>query len=100
MCFTARQDAADELAETLIRVAATLKELPGCILWLVARNPSAPNEVWVQELWGSAQDAERALSSPPNSDVPSPADVMALCAGTPRRTDLDPIGGVGFIQSP
>ena len=99
MCFTARQDKANELADALIGVAAALKELPGCILWLVARNPSAPNEVWVQELWSSAQDAEDALSSPSSPNSSSPADVIALCDGPPRRTDLDPIGGVGFTPN-
>lgn len=96
MCFTAKEGAADELAALLVRVADGLKTTPGCLSWIVARNPQAPAEVWVQELWESAEHAEAALAAEQDPDLPGPADVMALVGAPPQRTDLDPVGGVGF----
>jgi quinol monooxygenase YgiN len=96
MCFRAEPGRADELAGLLVQVADGLRSADGCINWFVARNPAAPDEVWVQELWASEEDAERALASADSASGPSPADVMALCAGPPQRTDLTPIGGVGL----
>ncbi len=97
MCFKAQPGSADELAALLVRVADGLHATPGCLSWIVARNPDAADEVWVQELWESVDAAERALAGEDAGDGPSPADVLALCDGMPRRTDLTPVGGVGFV---
>lgn len=98
MCFTARQGAADELARLLVQVADGLRSTPGCLSWIVARNPEAADEVWVQELWESATAAATALAAEDPDDGPTPADVLALCDGMPRRTDLTVVGGVGFVE--
>jgi hypothetical protein len=97
MCFPAEPGRADELAGLLVQVAEGLQGTPGCVSWIVARNPEAPDEVWVQELWESEEAAEAALAAAPSGDGPKPEDVMALCAGRPSRTDLTPLGGVGFV---
>jgi quinol monooxygenase YgiN len=96
MCFTAKPGSGDALADLLVKVSAGLGGAPGCVSWIVCRNPQATDEVWVQEQWASAEAAERALAAGEGQDGPSPADVMALCAGPPQRTDLEAVGGVGF----
>ena len=96
MIFTARPGSADQLADLLVRVSDGLRATPGCVAWIVSRNPAAEDEVWVQELWESEEAAEAALASEDDAGGPSPADVMALVAGRPSRTDLKPVGGVGF----
>lgn len=93
--FTARPGRAEELEHLLVQVAEGLRGTPGCELWLVSRNPAAPGEVWVQELWASAEAAEAALSAAPSGDGPSPADIMPLLEGPPTRIDLEPLGGAG-----
>jgi quinol monooxygenase YgiN len=96
MVFPAKPGSADELAGLLVQVADRLKGTPGCISWIVARNPEAPDDVWVQELWESEEAAEAALAAEDTGEGPKPADVMALVDGRPSRTDLTPVGGVGF----
>ena len=96
MRFTARPGAADELASLLVRVADSLRSTPGCVMWLVARNPDAESEVWVLEQWESAAAADQALAAEGDGDAPRPEDVLALCAGMPQRTDLTLVGGIGF----
>ncbi len=78
-----------------MQAADGLRSTAGCLSWIVARNPEARDEVWVQELWESAAAAEHALAENSGSGSSS-ADVLALCDGMPRRTDLTPVGGVGF----
>lgn len=99
MCFRAEAGAADELARVLVLVSDGLGSMPGCISWIVARNPQEADEVWVQELWSSEQAADEALTAEGTGDGPTPEDVMRLCDGPPRRTDLIPVGGVGFAAS-
>jgi heme-degrading monooxygenase HmoA len=96
MCFTAMPGRADELADLFVQVASGLRSVPGCISWIVARNPQVADEVWIQELWVSSDAAEQALAAQDSGEGPQPADVMALCAGPPQRIDLTPVGGVGF----
>ena len=95
MVFPAKAGSGDELARLLVAVADGLRETPGCIAWIVSRNAEEPDEVWVQELWEGEEAAEAALAADDEGDGPEPADVMALCAGRPSRTDLIPVGGVG-----
>lgn len=52
----------------------------------------------MQELWESEAAAEAALAAGATGAGPGPADVMALVDGRPSRTDLAPVGGVGFIS--
>ncbi|MGH3628156.1 MAG: putative quinol monooxygenase [Sciscionella sp.] len=96
MCFTAAAGRSDELAELLVKVAEGLQSTPGCVYWLVARNRQAPDEIWVQELWATEDAAEDALAGQDVGGGPTPADVMALRAQPPQRTDLSPVGGVGY----
>ena len=96
VCFPAQPGRADELAGLFVQVAEGLRSAPGCISWIVARNPQSPEEVWVQELWASEDAAEQALASQDAGEGPKPEEVMALCAGPPRRTDLTAVGGVGY----
>ena len=98
MIFVAKPGAADELARLMVEVSEGLRSAPGCVAWIVSRNPEAESEVWIQELWESEADAETALASSDEGTGPSPADVMALVDGRPRRTDLTPVGGVGFTN--
>lgn len=96
--FSAKPGAADQLAALLVQVSDGLRDAPGCLAWIVSRNPEAPEEVWVQELWESEEAAEAALAAGATGAGPGPADVMALVDGRPSRTDLAPVGGVEFIS--
>lgn len=96
MTFTAAAGRAGDLAALLGRVAEVLDGAPGLRQWLVARDPSGGEDVWVVETWDDAAAADAALAAAGTGDGPSPAEVLALCAGPPRRVDLSPEAGVGL----
>jgi quinol monooxygenase YgiN len=94
--MTARPGQGDALATLMVAVAEGLAGTDGCELYLVNRAVDAPDEIWVTEVWSSqaAVDASlQALQS--ESGRARLAEVMALLASSPQRTDLQPQGGVG-----
>jgi quinol monooxygenase YgiN len=91
--FTAAPGRADELAARLTTIAERMDRVEGCLLYLVHRNPAEPDQVWVTELWRSADDVEAALEVARQGD--EIGEVMAMIAGPPERTDLAPVGGLG-----
>jgi quinol monooxygenase YgiN len=94
--MTARPGQGDALARMMLSVAESLTRTEGCELYLINRAPGEPDVVWVTELWASqaAVDASlQALQS--EAGKARLAEVTALLAGPPERTDLEPLGGVG-----
>ena len=52
----------DALVELLLAAAAGLEELPDCLLYLVSRDPSEPEAVWVTEVSTTAKRTRRRSS--------------------------------------
>jgi quinol monooxygenase YgiN len=97
MKMTAQPGRGPELADLLLRVTESLRDLPGCKIYAIAQDTEDPDTVRVIEAWQDEESAQRALtSSPADSNTPKPADVIALLAGPPERVDLDLRGGVGL----
>lgn len=95
MTMTARPGRGDELAALLLEVAESLHGFPGCEVYLIGQDAADRDKVHVTEVWQDEAAAQQALSSPPADDVPRPADVLALLAAPPERTDFTVLGGVG-----
>ena len=96
MRFTAHPGRGEELAALLLRVADGLAGVEGCVTWLVARDPGAPDQVWVQELWASEAHAEAALTPPPRAvTARGRRTSWRSWRRAPERTDLEVLGGVG-----
>jgi len=98
MTMTAQPGRGADLAELLLRVAESLRGFPGCEVYAIARDTQDPDSVRVIEVWQDDASAQAALKAAP-TDGPKPADVMALLAGPPQRTDLDVLGGAGLPPS-
>ncbi|SCE41415.1 Quinol monooxygenase YgiN [Streptomyces sp. DfronAA-171] len=95
MKFTARPGRGADLAGLLLRVADALDGFPGCLLYAIGRDERSPDVVHVTELWRTAADADAALAaSAEATGSPAPAEVLALVAGPPERTDLAVLGGL------
>jgi len=95
MTMTAQPGRGAELAELLLRVADNLRGFAGCEVYVIARDAQDPDSVRVIEVWQDEASAQAALLAAPG-DGPKPAEVMALLAGPPQRTDLDVLGGAGL----
>jgi quinol monooxygenase YgiN len=89
------------LAELMLRVADGLRSTPGCELYIVNRDQTDPDVVWVSELWASQEALDssvRELSS--DAGQAQLAEVTALLESSPGRIDVEPLGGVGFPERP
>jgi quinol monooxygenase YgiN len=81
----------DALAEILLN---GLRDMPGCLSYVVARDPEAPDALWVTEVWES-QEAHAA-------SLELPSVQTAIAAGRPKiagfaqRTVTEPLGGHGL----
>jgi quinol monooxygenase YgiN/mannose-6-phosphate isomerase-like protein (cupin superfamily) len=86
----------DELAAELLEVANGLREVAGCELYVINRDSSDPDVVWVTELWRSEEHMQEALQAPGARE--RIRTVLELVAqGGFERIDLEPRGGVGYL---
>ena len=68
--------------------------MPGCLSYVVGRDPTDPDALWITEVWVS-EEAHRA-----SLDLPSVRDAIArgrpLIAGFGERFVTEPVGGHGL----
>ncbi len=82
----------DALAQKMLEVADSLRDVPGCELYVINRSPSDPDVVWVTEQWRSQEQVDAALEQARDGI----AAVRELVReGGFERIDVEPIGGVG-----
>jgi quinol monooxygenase YgiN len=90
----ARPGKRDALAAKFLEVADLQAENPACELSLVSASPTEEDVVFLTEVWTSAEEHERARTSP---EVQAWAEEMpALVAGPPETTPLALVGGKGL----
>jgi len=96
--FTAQPGRGDELAELLLAAADSLREAAGCELYLINRAVSEPDVVWVTELWLSQEALDGSLEQlQTDAGKARVAQVNALLDTNPELTELEPLGGVGYL---
>lgn len=70
--------------------------MPGCLSYVVAKDPTDPNAVWITEVWDSQASHEASLS------LPSVQDAIArgkpLIAKFGEHFVTEPIGGHGLNE--
>lgn len=71
-----------------------MQNLPGCLSYIVALDPSDPNGIWITEVWDSQASHQASLK------LPSVQNAIAagrpLIAGFGERYETQPIGGFGL----
>jgi quinol monooxygenase YgiN len=88
----AREGCGEQLAQLLVAAADALADDPGCELYLINRQKSAPDIIWVTELWRSQADLDASIAK--ISGSPDVAAVMALVDDW-EMIELDLLGGKG-----
>lgn len=69
-------------------------KMPGCLSYIVARDPSDPNGIWVTEVWKDEASHKASLSLP---EVQAAiAKAKPLITGFGERFVTAPVGGVGL----
>ena len=96
--FTAQPGRGDEVAQLLLRATDSLRDVPGCELYVINRSRSEPDVVWVTELWLSQEALDASLEQLKTDEGKAQiAEVVALLAQPPELTELVPLGGVGYL---
>jgi quinol monooxygenase YgiN len=72
--------------------------MPGCLSYIIARDPSDPDGIWVTEVWDNESSHRASLSLP--AVKAAIARGRPLIAGFAERFETEPIGGVGISRAP
>jgi quinol monooxygenase YgiN len=68
--------------------------MPGCLSYIVARDPADADAIWITEVWDSRDSHAASLQLPIVRDVITRA--RPLIAGFDSSTETEPVGGVGL----
>ena len=71
--------------------------MPGCLSYVIARDPADDNALWITEVWDSQASHKASLSLP--SVQAAIAKGRPLIAGFSNRVETVPIGGYGIERT-
>lgn len=78
--------------DTLINILlAGIHEMPGCLSYVVARDPADADAIWITEVWDSEENHHASLSLPQVQQAI--AQARPLIAGFSDRVVTEPVGG-------
>jgi quinol monooxygenase YgiN len=92
--MTAAHGQRDALIEILL---AGTGEMPGCLSYVIARDPADPDAIWITEVWDSEASHKASLSLPAVRAAIS--NGKPLIAGFGERFVTAPVGGHGLARS-
>ena len=81
----------DTLASSLLE---GISEMPGCLSYVVAHDPSDPDAIWVTEIWDSQESHKASLSLP--SVKAAITRGKPLIASFDQYIETTPVGGHGL----
>ncbi len=70
-------------------------DMPGCLSYVVARDPADDDAIWITEVWDSEASHGASLTLPAVREAIARA--RPLIAGFGDQTLTEPVGGVGMI---
>ena len=81
--------------ETLIEILGEgIPDMPGCLSYIIAKDPNDANAIWITEIWDSPASHEASLSLP--SVQQAIARGRPLIAGFGERIVTEPVVGHGL----
>ena len=81
----------DELLEILLENVGTM---PGCLSYIIARDPDSDDGIWITEVWDSKESHAGSLQLP--QVQATIARARPLIAGFGEHFETEPLGGVGL----
>ena len=70
--------------------------MPGCLSYVVARDPADADAIWITEVWDSAESHRASLQLP--QVRAAIARGRPLIAGFDSSVETEPVGGVGISR--
>ena len=92
--FSAVSGQRDALVSILLE---GIDAMPGCLSYVVARDPADGDAIWVTEVWESAASHQGSLALP--AVKAAIAKARPLIAAFQDHIVTDPVGGVGIPRS-
>ena len=83
----------DALASILLQGTG---EMPGCLSYVIAKDPTDGDALWITEVWDSAESHRASLGLP--GVQAAIAQGRPLIAGFSDRVETEPIGGQGLVR--
>ena len=68
--------------------------MPGCLSYIIARDPTSGDGLWITEVWDSRQSHAASLQLPWVQAMI--AQARPLIAGFGERFETEPLGGIGL----
>ncbi|HPF62855.1 MAG: antibiotic biosynthesis monooxygenase [Gemmatimonadetes bacterium] len=72
--------------------------MPGCLSYVVARDPADADAIWITEVWDSPASHQASLALPAVRDAI--ARGRPLIAGFEQHVTTEPVGGHGLGVAP
>jgi quinol monooxygenase YgiN len=91
--MTAAEGKRDELIAILL---GSVANLPGCLGYIIAKDTTDPNAIWITEVWDSQESHDASLSLPAVKEAI--AKGRPLIAGFSDRVVTTPVGGRGLTR--
>ena len=92
--FTSTDGDRERLSVILLK---GLRDMPGCLSYIVANDPSDANALWITEVWDSADNHQNSLTLP--SVQAAIKEGRPLIAGMEQIAQTAPIGGHGLTTA-
>lgn len=92
--LTAVEGQRDSLIDILLE---GISGMPGCLSYVVAKDPNDANAIWITEVWENAESHKASLSLP--SVRQAIARGKPLIAGFDSSVTTEPVGGHGLLSS-
>jgi len=70
--------------------------MPGCLSYVVAKDPADENAIWATEVWDSEASHDASFSLP--AVQAAVAQVRPLVAGVESKVVTEPVGGCGLAK--
>lgn len=84
----------DELLDILLD---STDAMPGCLSYVIARDPSDADAIWISEVWDSRDSHKASLQLPAVQAAIKQA--MPLIAGFETSIETEPVGGFGLASA-
>jgi quinol monooxygenase YgiN len=80
--------------ELIDAMLTDMAPMPGCLSYVIARDPSHDDAIWITEVWDNAESHAASLSLPAVQELIG--RVRPLIAGFDNRHETQPLGGLGI----
>lgn len=80
--------------EVISMLLGCVSEMPGCLSYVVAKDPIDDNAIWVTEVWDNQDSHKASLSLQPVQEAIAKA--KPFITGFGERFETEPVGGHGI----